>query len=109
VGATQGLSEEWCGARSGCIHAIDPPNTPVTMYTTRWCGDCRSARRVLAEHGIAYTEINIDHDAEGREIVKRINRGNRSVPTIVFPSGAVLVEPSPPELEARLREEGLLG
>ena len=80
----------------------------ITMYSTRWCGDCRSARRVMAQHGIAYTEINIDHDLEAREVVKRINRGNRSVPTIVFPSGAVIVEPRAVELEAQLRQEGLI-
>jgi mycoredoxin len=62
----------------------------------------------MARHGIAYTEINIDHDVEAREVVKRINQGNRSVPTIVFPSGAVLVEPSAPELEAQLVREGMI-
>jgi mycoredoxin len=34
--------------------------------------------------------------------VVKINKGNRSVPTIVFPDGSVLVEPSNAELEKKL-------
>jgi mycoredoxin len=34
--------------------------------------------------------------------VERINKGFKSVPTIVFPDGTVLVEPSNAELEKKL-------
>ncbi len=32
----------------------------------------------------------------------KANRGNRSVPTLIFPDGSMLVEPSTPELAQRL-------
>ena len=32
----------------------------VTMYGTRWCGDCRRAKQFLRERGIAFREVNID-------------------------------------------------
>lgn len=80
----------------------------LTMYTTRWCGDCRLARRVLDKHGIDYQLVDITDDAKARRYVEKINGGYRSVPTIVFPSLKVIVEPSEVELESSLRSEGLL-
>jgi mycoredoxin len=80
----------------------------LTVYATAWCGDCRLARRVLDRHGIGYDLIDITHDAKARRQVEEINGGYRSVPTIVFPSQRVIVEPSALELEAALRGEGLL-
>ena len=80
----------------------------LTIYTTEWCGDCRLARRVLDKHGIGYDLIDITDDARARRYVEEINGGYRSVPTIVFPSSRVIVEPSALQLEAALRGEGLL-
>ena len=73
----------------------------VKMYATTWCGDCRMAKRWFDSHGISYEYINIDEDDDAADYVLKINRGMRSVPTIVFPDGSVLVEPSPRELAAR--------
>jgi mycoredoxin len=39
-----------------------PPT--VTLYSAPWCGYCRIAKRFLDEHGVAYTEINIDEEQE---------------------------------------------
>jgi glutaredoxin-like protein len=73
----------------------------ITMYSTRWCGDCRRAKRWFDAHGIAYDVIDIDHDDQAANYVIQVNGGMRSVPTIVFPDGSVLVEPSSRELEAQ--------
>ena len=75
------------------------PNSAMTepqivMYTTTWCGDCRRSKRWLNDHHIAYREINIDQDAQSVDVVRQLNRGYETVPTIVFPDGAVLAEPS---------------
>ena len=78
------------------------------MYATRWCGDCRLARRVLDRHGIDYQMVDITEDTSARRYVEEINGGYRSVPTIVFPSRKVIVEPTELELESSLRSEGLL-
>jgi mycoredoxin len=82
--------------------------TPLTMYTTRWCSDCRMAQRVLEKHGIGFQMIDITEDARARGLVEEINGGYHSVPTIVFPSLKVIVEPTELELESSLRSEGLL-
>ena len=78
----------------------------IVMYTTTWCGDCRRAKRVFAALNVPYREVNIEDHAEAADLVVQINHGARSVPTIVFPDGSVLVEPSNTALEAKLTELG---
>jgi mycoredoxin len=72
------------------------------MYGTSWCPDCRRAQRVLEQAGAAYTYVNIEQDAQAAAYVIQVNAGNQSVPTIVFPDGSILVEPSNAELRAKL-------
>lgn len=74
----------------------------ILFYSTDWCGDCRRSKRVFAALDVPYTEINIERHPEAAAEVMRLNHGARSVPTIVFPDGAVLVEPSNATLEAKL-------
>ena len=73
----------------------------IKMYATTWCGDCRMAKRWFEARGISYEYINIEEDDDAAHYVMQVNRGRRSVPTIVFPDGSVLVEPSPRELAAK--------
>lgn len=75
---------------------------PIVMYTTTWCSDCRRAKRVFAAMNVPYTEIDIEVDAHAADLVTRLNDGARSVPTILFPDGTKLVEPSNATLEAKL-------
>jgi mycoredoxin len=74
----------------------------IIVYGTSWCPDCRRAQRVLELNKVDYTYVNIEENAEAADYVIRVNNGNRSVPTIVFPDGAVLVEPSNYELQQKL-------
>ncbi len=79
------------------------PDANIVIYATDWCWDCRRARSFFDQNGIPYQWINIDHDKEAEQFVLQTNNGNRSVPTIVFPDGSVLVEPSNYELAQRLK------
>lgn len=76
--------------------------SPVVIYGTSWCPDCRRAQRVLDQNGVSYTYINIEENREAAEYVVTVNRGFRSVPTIVFPDGSILVEPSNAQLQAKI-------
>lgn len=73
----------------------------LIVYGTTWCGDTRRARNFLDSHKIPYKWVDIDRDPAARKFVEETNHGFRSVPTIVFPDGSILVEPSYAELEAR--------
>lgn len=72
----------------------------VLVYMTSWCGSCRSTLRFLEEHGIDYRTVDIDEDDAAAEAVMALNRGNRSVPTILVDGEHVLTEPSYSELSA---------
>jgi mycoredoxin len=74
----------------------------IKIYATTWSGDCRMAKHVLDSRSIAYEYIDIDLAPEAAELVQRINGGFRTVPTILFPDGRVLVEPTRIELEEAL-------
>ncbi len=76
----------------------------IKLYATTWCGDCRMAKRWFDSHGVPYEYINIEEDDKAAEYVVSVNRGMRSVPTIVFPDGSILVEPTPRELASKFSE-----
>jgi mycoredoxin len=66
----------------------------IILYGTTWCGGSRRAKQLFDDNNIQYKWVDIDQDKSARTIVKEINHGNRSVPTIVFPDGSILTEPS---------------
>lgn len=79
----------------------------VTMYSTTWCGYCRRLKGQLDREGIAYTEINIEHDAESAALVEKVNNGSQIVPTLLVgpESGAekiALTNPSLAEIKEAL-------
>jgi mycoredoxin len=77
-------------------------NSPITIYGTPWCGDCRRALRVLDQHKANYHYVDIESDDVARSYVERLNNGYQSVPTILFPDGSVLIEPSAARLTEKL-------
>ena len=79
-----------------------PDEGRIVMYGTQWCSDCRLAKRVFDEQGVAYDFVDIDAEPTAADEVLKRNRGMRSVPTIIFPDGVVLVEPTRRELLAAL-------
>ncbi|MGI2335133.1 MAG: glutaredoxin family protein [Dehalogenimonas sp.] len=78
------------------------PEQEIIMYGTTWCPDCHRAKRVFGTKGIAFKWVDIAEKPEAAAEVERLNKGNRSVPTIVFPDGTILVEPGNAELEKKL-------
>ena len=77
--------------------------TKIIVYGTEWCWDCRRSRRFFDDQKIPYQWINIDKDSQAEGEVIKINGGNRSVPTIIFPDGTILVEPSNSQLKDKLQ------
>lgn len=73
---------------------VENPEKKIVMYGTDWCGMTRRARQVMEDEKIDYLYVDIDKDEEAAEFVMGVNRGYRSVPTIVFQDGSILVEPS---------------
>jgi mycoredoxin len=81
--------------------AAPAPGT-VTMFSTTWCGYCRRLKSQMQRDGVDYTEIDIEQQPEAASFVETVNGGNRTVPTVLFPDGSALTNPSLAEVRARL-------
>ncbi len=81
------------------LYTLQPQN--IVMYAVDWCPDCRRAKFFFERQHIAYKMVNVDEDAQGADFVKRVNHGQRSVPTIIFPDGSIMVEPSTEQLATK--------
>jgi mycoredoxin len=77
---------------------------PLTMYTTTWCAFCKRLKAQLAREGIEMTEVNIEEDATAADFVMSVNGGFQTVPTVVFPDGSALTNPSAAQVKQRLSE-----
>ncbi len=77
---------------------------PLTMYTTTWCAFCRRLKSQLAADGIEMAEVNIEEEPGAAEYVMSVNGGNQTVPTLVFPDGSTMTNPSAAEVKQRLSE-----
>jgi len=99
------------GVQIGDACEIDPTAGPIAasdnigegdrdvlLYVNAWCGDCRRAINFLDEFEIPYRTIDLDEQPEAAEIVMSLNRGSRSVPTILVDGEHVATEPSRAEL-----------
>ena len=74
----------------------------LTMYSTTWCGYCRRLKTQLDREGIEYTEVDIEARPEAADFVMKVNNGNQTVPTVLFPDGYAATNPSLAEVKARL-------
>jgi mycoredoxin len=79
-----------------------PAAGTITMYSTTWCGYCRRLKAQLDREGIGYAEIDIERTPAAAEFVMGVNGGNQTVPTVVFPDGSTVTNPSLAEVKARL-------
>jgi mycoredoxin len=72
------------------------------MYSTTWCGYCRRLKSQMDREGISYSEINIEEDPESAALVEKVNNGNQTVPTVTFPDGSALTNPSLMQVKQKL-------
>ncbi|GAA1154619.1 mycoredoxin [Kribbella jejuensis] len=73
-----------------------------TMYSTPWCGYCHRLKGQLDRAGIEFTEVDIEQVPGAAEIVEKINNGNQTVPTVVFPDGTAMTNPSLAQVAEKL-------
>jgi len=78
-----------------------PPGT-LTMFSTPWCGYCTRLKRQLDREGIGYHDVDIEKDPTAAEFVRSVNGGNQTVPTVVFPDGSAMTNPTLAQVRSRL-------
>ncbi len=72
------------------------------MYSTQWCGYCKRLKVAMKAAGIAFTEVDIEHDPEAAAFVMGVNGGNQTVPTLKFADGSALTNPSITDVKDKL-------
>jgi thioredoxin reductase (NADPH) len=77
-------------------------HTNIKLYGTNWCSDCKRSKKFLGEQRVHYDFIDIEQDLEGQAIVRELQKGGMTIPTIVFEDGSALIEPSNAEVAAKL-------
>ena len=76
--------------------------TAFTMYSTPWCGYCHRLKSQLDREGIVFDVVDIEQFPEAADLVMSVNGGMQTVPTLVFPDGTALTNPSIAEVKAQL-------
>lgn len=79
-----------------------PNDKAIVVYSTTWCPDCKQVKKFFGEQRIPYVNIDIEENEPALQFVQQVNDGKRVIPTIVFPDGDILVEPSNAQLAAKL-------
>ena len=78
----------------------------LVIYTRPGCHLCEeaiaAAEALIPRFGFSLHEVNIELDDDAAELVMRVNGGNRTVPTLVFPNGTALTNPSVSQVKAEL-------
>lgn len=74
----------------------------IKVYGAGWCPDCRRAKRFLGDQRIPFEWHDIEVDPDGVRTVQERNDGNDIIPTIIFPDGSHLSEPSNEELAEKI-------
>jgi len=78
------------------------PDDVIVLYGAAWCPDCRRSKAFLGEQRIAFHYVDLEAEPDQNAVVERYNGGRRIIPTIVFPDGSHLAEPSNEELASKL-------
>ena len=77
----------------------------IVMYTTEYCADCTRAKRFFEANNVSFLQVKLEGDSQATQFVIDVNNGYRSVPTIIFPNGSILVEPGWEELKRQVGEQ----
>lgn len=81
------------------LYTLHP--SQIVMYTTEYCSDCLRAKAFFEANQIEYTKVSLEGNQEATEFVIKMNQGHRTVPTIIFPDGSILSEPTWEELRQK--------
>lgn len=78
----------------------------ILVYGHPGCPAVPPVTAMLTQAKVAYEYVNIRQEPDAVTRVRAINNGNESVPTLVFPDGSTLTEPSASELKRKLEAMG---
>jgi mycoredoxin len=78
----------------------------IIVYGHPTCPNLGPVKGLLTQSKVKFEYIDIHQDGVAAARVRAINNGNESVPTLVFPDGSTLTEPTVGELQSKLKSLG---
>jgi mycoredoxin len=78
----------------------------ITLYGSDLCPAAPPVRSLMRRSGAPFDYVSISRNRAARQQVMDINQGNASVPTLVFPDGSTLTEPTMAALTAKIEALG---
>ena len=83
---------------------MKPGSLPV-VYSAPWCGYCIRLKSQMEREGVAYDEVDVDQTPEALPKLEELNGGQWIIPTVEFPDGSALVNPSLAAVVAKLNQQ----
>jgi thioredoxin reductase (NADPH) len=84
------------------LAAYAPPFEGIRIVGTRWSAATFQIKDFLARNLFPYRSLDVERDAEARELLELAGADPRSLPVLVFPDGSALVQPSTTEVAERV-------
>ncbi len=78
----------------------------IIVYGHPTCPNIGPVKGLLKQSNVKFEYIDIHQGSVAAAHVRAINNGNESVPTLVFPDGSTLTEPTVGELQSKLESLG---
>ena len=78
----------------------------IIVYGHPTCPNLGPVKGLLTQSKVKFEYIDIHQDSVAAARVRAINNGHESVPTLVFPDGSTLTEPTVGELQSKLKSLG---
>jgi len=73
----------------------------ITVFSANWCPDCKRAKQLLDSQGVEYNLVDIGKDNDAFLFVEKLTKRVK-IPTIIFPDGSIMIEPSNESLKHKL-------
>jgi glutaredoxin len=83
------------------------PHGGIVMYCTRWCTDCKRARKWMDARGLAYTEVDISATNTATQQVRAWANGSLITPTFDI-DGTIVVDFDEAQFAQTLKAKGML-
>lgn len=81
---------------------VELPYEGIRIAGTLWSSKSHDVKDFLTRNQVPYLWVDIEHDAKTRALVEEVNAGSLRVPTLFFPDGSTLVEPTQQELAHKI-------
>lgn len=81
---------------------VHMPFEGIRVAATLWSPAAHAIKEFLVRHQIPYQWLDVESDPKARQMVQDANAGTLKIPTVFFPDGTVLSDPSINELAAKV-------